>query len=92
MRITLIFQSAIGDFLGEKDNFNLEVLGHFIQLQDFRSLNLVQAMRDFLLRFRLPGEAQKIDRIMECFASQYCSQNPKVFDHPGFGIIIIKYL
>uniref|UniRef100_A0A183BNT9 SEC7 domain-containing protein n=1 Tax=Globodera pallida TaxID=36090 RepID=A0A183BNT9_GLOPA len=78
-----IKKSAIGDFLGEKDELNLEVLQHFVCLQTLRSLPLVQAMRDFLLRFRLPGEAQKIDRIMECFARHYCSQNSEVFDHPG---------
>uniref|UniRef100_A0A914GSC5 Cytohesin-1 n=1 Tax=Globodera rostochiensis TaxID=31243 RepID=A0A914GSC5_GLORO len=77
-----IKKSAIGDFLGEKDELNLEVLQHFVCLQALRSLPLVQAMRDFLLRFRLPGEAQKIDRIMECFARHYCSQNSEVFDHP----------
>lgn len=28
--------------------------------------------RQFLWSFRLPGEAQKIDRMMECFAKRYC--------------------
>ncbi|CAK7340683.1 unnamed protein product [Dovyalis caffra] len=31
------------------------------------------------LAFRAPGEAQKIDRIMEMFAERYCKCNPKVF-------------
>jgi hypothetical protein len=61
----------------------LEVLQHFVRLQNFRGLAPVQAMRNFLLLFRLPGEAQKIDRIIEHFASQYCQQNPGLFDHPG---------
>jgi hypothetical protein len=29
--------------------------------------------------FRLPGEAQKIDRLMEKFAERYCKDNPGVF-------------
>jgi len=33
--------------------------------------------RRFLQKFRLPGEAQKIDRIMEAFAARYYKQNPK---------------
>lgn len=59
------------------------MLHHFVRLQDLRGRALVQAMREFLLRFRLPGEAQKIDRIMESFARQYCAQNPGIFNHPG---------
>uniref|UniRef100_A0A914NJ60 SEC7 domain-containing protein n=1 Tax=Meloidogyne incognita TaxID=6306 RepID=A0A914NJ60_MELIC len=74
-------KSAVGDFLGENEQFNLDVLRHFVCLQNFEGLMLVQAMRNFLSSFRLPGEAQKIDRIMERFAIRFCEQNPSVFDH-----------
>jgi hypothetical protein len=36
-----------------------------------------KALRHFLHGFRLPGEAQKIDRLMEKFAARFCE------DHPG---------
>uniref|UniRef100_A0A4X2KYR0 Cytohesin-2 n=1 Tax=Vombatus ursinus TaxID=29139 RepID=A0A4X2KYR0_VOMUR len=36
-------------------------------------------LRQFLWSFRLPGEAQKIDRMMEAFAQRYCLCNPGVF-------------
>jgi len=49
---------------------------------------LVQAMRNFLSSFRLPGEAQKIDRIMERFAIRFCEQNPSIFDHSGKNIFL----
>lgn len=39
--------------------------------------------RQFLWSFRLPGEAQKIDRMMEAFASRYCLCNPGVFQSTG---------
>lgn len=39
--------------------------------------------RQFLWSFRLPGEAQKIDRMMEAFASRYCGCNPGVFHSTG---------
>lgn len=43
-----------------------------------------EAIRLFLSKFRLPGEAQKIDRIMESFAKRYCYCNPQgIFPHPG---------
>ena len=35
------------------------------------------------MSFRLPGEAQKIDRMMECFAKKYCDQNEGVFTSTG---------
>ncbi|CAH0564682.1 unnamed protein product [Brassicogethes aeneus] len=65
-------KTAIGDYLGEKNDFNEKVLQSFVDLHDFTDLILVQALRQFLWSFRLPGEAQKIDRMMECFAKRYC--------------------
>lgn len=72
-------KTAIGDYLGERHEFNMQVLDCFIELHDFTNLLLVQALRQFLWSFRLPGEAQKIDRMMEKFASRYCQQNSGVF-------------
>ena len=40
-------------------------------------LSLDEALRVFLGEFRLPGEAQKIDRLMEAFAAKYCTDNPQ---------------
>ncbi|KAG9333658.1 hypothetical protein JZ751_010727 [Albula glossodonta] len=64
-------KTVIGDYLGERDDFNIKVLQAFVELHEFADLNLVQALRQFLWSFRLPGEAQKIDRMMEAFASRY---------------------
>ncbi|KAM6966694.1 cytohesin-3-like isoform 1-T1 [Tautogolabrus adspersus] len=72
-------KTAIGNFLGEREEMNLEVLKSFVGLHEFSDLNLVQALRQFLWSFRLPGEAQKIDRMMEAFAARYCDCNPGVF-------------
>lgn len=46
---------------------------------DFAGVPFVKALRFFLQAFRLPGEAQKIDRIMETFSARYCSTNMKEF-------------
>ena len=73
-------KTAIGDYLGERDEFNMKVLDSYVNLHNFTDLILVQALRQFLWSFRLPGEAQKIDRMMEKFAIRYCQQNPGVFD------------
>lgn len=42
--------------------------------------------RQFLWSFRLPGEAQKIDRMMEAFAQRYCQCNPGVFQSTGMYV------
>lgn len=47
----------------------------FVDLLDFRNLNFVDALRVFLQSFRLPGEAQKIDRFMLKFAERYIAGN-----------------
>ena len=74
---------AIGDYLGERADFNQAVLASFVTLHDFSDLILVQALRQFLWSFRLPGESQKIDRMMECFAKRYCELNPDIFTSAG---------
>lgn len=89
-------KTAIGTYLGEKIDFNLAVLDCFVELHDFKNLLLVQALRQFLWSFRLPGEAQKIDRMMEKFAAHYCQQNPGVFSNTdtcfvlSFAIIMLN--
>ena len=48
----------------------------FVDLMDFEGLPFVDALRMFLQAFRLPGEAQKIDRFMLKFAERYIAGNP----------------
>lgn len=42
-------------------------------------MRLDEALRQLLREFKLPGEAQQIDRIMEKFAEAFCKQNPGMF-------------
>jgi ankyrin repeat protein len=69
--------TSMGNFLSEPKEFNKAVLESFMTLFDFRELDFDVALRRFLAKFRLPGEAQKIDRLMESFARRYYAQNPK---------------
>lgn len=55
-------KTFIGDFLGENDEFSKEVMYSYVDLIDFANMDIVAALRHFLEGFRLPGEAQKIDR------------------------------
>ncbi|KAI8821421.1 uncharacterized protein EV422DRAFT_495953, partial [Fimicolochytrium jonesii] len=72
-------KAAIGEYLGEADAFNVDVMHAFIDTLDFTEMDFVPALRAFLQTFRLPGEAQKIDRIMEKFADRFYENNPDMF-------------
>ena len=47
----------------------------YVDLLNFNGMEFVSALRHLLSKFRLPGEAQKIDRIMEKFAGRYVENN-----------------
>ncbi|KAK9164767.1 hypothetical protein Syun_005669 [Stephania yunnanensis] len=72
-------ETMIGDFLGEREEFSLKVMHAYVDSFSFEGMDFGEAIRFFLRRFRLPGEAQKIDRIMEKFAERYCKCNPNSF-------------
>ena len=46
------------------------------------------AIRVYLDSFRLPGEAQKINRIMESFGARYHMQCPDLFKNPDVVYIL----
>jgi len=89
-------KKQIGKYLGSHRDFNKEVLLHFVQCHEFTRLLLVQALRQFLWSFRLPGEAMQIDRVMDAFAAHYCAQNPNIFEERdtcfilSFSIIMLN--
>ncbi|MBA0687959.1 hypothetical protein Goari_005772, partial [Gossypium aridum] len=72
-------ETMIGDYLGEREEFALKVMHAYVDSFNFKSIDFGEAIRFFLRGFRLPGEAQKIDRIMEKFAERYCKCNPNSF-------------
>uniref|UniRef100_A0A8C9UHX7 ARF guanine nucleotide exchange factor 2 n=1 Tax=Serinus canaria TaxID=9135 RepID=A0A8C9UHX7_SERCA len=73
--------TQVGEFLGESSKFNKEVMYAYVDQLDFCGKDFVSALRIFLEGFRLPGEAQKIDRLMEKFAARYieCNQWQTLF-------------
>ncbi|KAF3790233.1 Brefeldin A-inhibited guanine nucleotide-exchange protein 2 [Nymphaea thermarum] len=72
-------KTLIGDYLGEREELSLKVMHAYVDSFDFQGMEFDEAIRRLLQGFRLPGEAQKIDRIMEKFAECYCKCNPKAF-------------
>lgn len=68
----------LGEYLSkgpEKDwPFNTRVRQSFIGLYDFSGMTFANALRKFLSKFRLPGEAQCIDRFMGSFSKELYEQ------------------
>jgi len=81
-------KTQIGDYLGEDKPFNKAILYALVDSRDFRGQELDASLRNFLSVFRLPGEAQKIDRMMEKFAEKYCQDNPGVFANADCAFVL----
>ncbi|KAL8434250.1 hypothetical protein Efla_002015 [Eimeria flavescens] len=69
---------SVGIYLSANKPWNAQVLREFVGLFVFGGVGLVAALRDFLRTFRLPGESQQIERVMEAFADEYFRQQPLV--------------
>ncbi len=66
-------KAAIGEVLGERDEFHDAVRAAFGATFDFAGLPFDAALRLFMDSFRPPGEGQKIDRIMQvCILRVVC--------------------
>ncbi|KAG7372061.1 RalF-like Dot/Icm system translocated protein [Nitzschia inconspicua] len=75
-------KDKLGDYLGkgpiDKYPFHHSVRLAFVQLFDFtHANNFASALRMYLHKFRLPGEAQQIDRFMDAFSKEYYKQQGK---------------
>lgn len=64
--------------LARRDAPNIAIMHKFVDFLDFRNMPFTDALRLFLQSFRLPGEAQKIDRFMLKFAERFVAANPQV--------------
>ena len=65
--------------------YNREIMYAYVDQLNFNEMDFVSGLRRFLEGFRLPGEAQKIDRLMEKFASRFCECNTKWVTHATHG-------
>ncbi|KAJ3371358.1 GDP/GTP exchange factor for ARF [Allomyces arbusculus] len=69
-----IDKRVVGEYLSKKDKE--AVLKAYMVHFDFRHLRIDEAMRVLMLKFRIGGESQMIDRAIDCFAKHYFAQNP----------------
>lgn len=81
-------KTLVGDYLGDRDDYNLKVMHAYVDAVNFNELEFDNAIRKYLAGFRLPGEAQKIDRLMEKFAERYLSCNPDSFKSADVAYVL----
>ncbi|KAH8650990.1 putative guanyl-nucleotide exchange factor [Xylariales sp. PMI_506] len=81
-------KAQLGEYLGEGDPKNIEIMHAFVDSMDFSKRRFVDALRQFLQSFRLPGEAQKIDRFMLKFANRYVTGNPNAFANADTAYVL----
>ena len=81
-------KAALGEYLGEGDPQNVAIMHAFVDTMEFARRRFVDALRQFLQSFRLPGEAQKIDRFMLKFAERYLTGNPNAFANADTAYVL----
>lgn len=81
-------KAQIGEYLGEGDQKNIDIMHAFVDNMEFTKKRFVDALRRFLQSFRLPGEAQKIDRFMLKFAERYVMGNPNAFANADTAYVL----
>mmetsp|Transcript_37601 Transcript_37601/g.72072 ORF Transcript_37601/g.72072 Transcript_37601/m.72072 type:complete len:1470 (+) Transcript_37601:478-4887(+) len=64
-------KEVVGEYLGDAKEFKVKVLEAYARSFDFAGMTIDGSLRLFLEGFKLPGEAQKISRILENFAEVY---------------------
>ncbi|ORZ36231.1 hypothetical protein BCR44DRAFT_1433023 [Catenaria anguillulae PL171] len=79
-------KTKLGEYLGELSS--LPIMHAYVDAMEFQGHDFVDALRYFLSGFRLPGEAQKIDRFMEKFSDKYCGDNPGVFSQADTAYVL----
>ncbi|PSR88432.1 ARF guanine-nucleotide exchange factor GNOM like [Actinidia chinensis var. chinensis] len=81
-------KNLVGDFLGNHDEFCVQVLHEFAWTFDFQDMNLDTALRLFLETFRLPGESQKIQRVLEAFSERYYEQSSQILANKDAALLL----
>ncbi|XP_071960498.1 uncharacterized protein [Antedon mediterranea] len=85
-------KQKIGEYLGDlQQQFNMMVLECYVEEINFQGLSIDDALRKFQSHFRMPGEAQKIERLVEAFSQRYLVCNPEIattFNNPDTVFIL----
>jgi hypothetical protein len=82
----------VGLYLSEpadaKHVFNAAVRNCYVSSFKFAGLRIDDALRVFLESFRLPGEAQKIERLMLAFSEHFFAESPGPMHHADTAFVL----
>ncbi len=69
-------RKAVGEYLTDlRRPFSVAALHCFVHLMDFGGLHLDIALRQLQEEVTMPGEAQRIEKMVEAFAKRYIECN-----------------
>eukprot|EP00092_Neocalanus_flemingeri_P013794 GFUD01014880.1.p1 GENE.GFUD01014880.1~~GFUD01014880.1.p1 ORF type:complete len:961 (+),score=185.10 GFUD01014880.1:150-3032(+) len=70
-------KAKVGEYLGQLQSaFSMKVLSVFMEEFNFCGLRIDKALRQLLDYVKVPGDAQKIEKIMEVFGKRFNKCNP----------------
>jgi len=78
----------LGELLAGLNDSDVELMTAFTRLMNFKGESFDDSLRKYLTKFMLPGEAQKISRMMEVFAAEFLSQNPGIFPNEDVAFVL----
>lgn len=84
-----VTQGIIGEILGGDDEFNLKVLADFMKNVGLKGRSILQALKHTLSLFELPGEGQKVERILESFSKEYAVENPELSEDAAYLLVFL---
>jgi Sec7-like guanine-nucleotide exchange factor len=83
-RCNLLDPAKLSEFLAQPSQ--VELLNEYLATFEFTNLTLDVGLRELCTSFRLPGESQQIDRVMQAFARQYHHDNAAVSEDAAYVI------
>ena len=81
-----ITKDSLGEFFGKNHEYNNAVLQHYINLFDFSDLTIDQSIRLFLSSFRIIGEGQIVDRLLDMFSIAFYNSHPNSVFHDAASV------
>jgi hypothetical protein len=80
----LLDQAKVSEYLAQPSQ--VELLGEYLNTFQFADMTLDGALRELCSVFRLPGESQQIDRVMQAFARKYHLDNSSITEDAAYVI------
>ena len=73
---SFVTKAKAAGWLGEAQPDRARVRRAYMELFDWKNLNILASLRDFCSKLLLKCESQQVDRILDAFSSRWCMCNP----------------